>query len=158
MLTVDWPALIASGDARAFSEAAEKVLGIPIPTGAFAQACFAHAAHWAEHGMPLGETQRCGWSDDTWRLWLKTHALRLRLYPATTPPQTPEPTVGTLHVGFVSIAETEEQLGRLRNDPEAIAEEVARSKIGKTQKAITPIDATAYRVAPPPHQGDESPA
>jgi hypothetical protein len=53
------------------------------------------------------------------------------------------------HLGFLSIIETEEQLARLDIDPKPKPKaKVARSKIGKTNRRINPIDGTAARVAP----------
>lgn len=60
-----------------------------------------------------------------------------------------------LHVGFLTVEETEEQLGRLGppgptyddGDPP-----VARSRIVRTNEVIRPIDRVAARVAPPPEE------
>lgn len=67
--------------------------------------------------------------------------------------------LGELHVGFVFVAETEEQLARLRGEPAGKPGKPARSKIGKTNlKDIEPIDAVAARVVPTDNQAEELPS
>ena len=61
-----------------------------------------------------------------------------------------------LHMGFLSLEETEEMLARL--DPPDPAEDdapVARSRIVKSNNPIRPIDRVAVRVAPPPTGQEE---
>lgn len=63
-----------------------------------------------------------------------------------------------LHLGFLSLPETEEMLIRLRLEAMSTEEAaVARSKLGKVLgvQNVQPIDAVAARVAPPPRGSAE---
>ena len=57
--------------------------------------------------------------------------------------------VGKLHLGYVSIMETDEQLQRLRNEPLSWGTSPARSRLMKRLGSdfVRPIDGTAARVA-----------
>lgn len=93
-----------------------------------------------------------------WSQSYQEHWLRNRLQDAGAfPPggENPGPilqcTTCTLHIGFLSILETPEELARLRHDPEQLRQDsVARSKIVRrmTTHQVTPIDRVAARVAP----------
>jgi hypothetical protein len=53
----------------------------------------------------------------------------------------------TLHIGFLCIIESEEELSRLREGEPKSESKIARSKIGKTPLSVQPIDRVAKRVA-----------
>ncbi len=143
----DWVKLIDQGDPDALALAASDVLDVPVPPKRFLYAC-----QDAMITAPCRGT--CDqWSQDTWRSWLKNRALAVGAYEDGAGCESPRPwAVGTLHIGFISIEETDEQLAILRR-PEKMKQpsdpdQPARSKIGKTNLVVTPIDRVAHRVAP----------
>lgn len=93
-------------------------------------------------------------------IWLKTWLNHYRLLPVSKPKANdddPDAVTAILHVGFLSLAETEEMLAKLRREPKK--EETnnpARSKMFSTaqKQAVAPIDALAGKVAHKPPQED----
>lgn len=53
-----------------------------------------------------------------------------------------------LHVFFIHLLETPEMLERIEKDELVLLEEVARSKISKTQQHIAPVNKNAWQVSP----------
>lgn len=92
------------------------------------------------------------WSDGTWDLWLRKRVDCLNAWPpalGNTPDLSFKPV--ELHAFFISIAETEEMLAKLRKEKVvADTDNPARSKLSKTNEVIHPIDSVAAKVAPEP--------
>lgn len=100
------------------------------------------------------------WADDTWFMWwgnrvafFAPEAVAGR-HPRIGLQEGVEPCYNELHVFFLDIVETPEQLARLavEDTPGLRRAREARSKIGRTAQNITPIDAVAWRVAPMPEE------
>ena len=88
---------------------------------------------------------------DTWAMWGLNRLERTPGYkPHAGGKATPTLMSCELHVGFLCLYETPEQLARLRREdvPARVPQE-ARSKIFQTSKIPTPIDRVAAKVAPP---------
>ena len=92
-----------------------------------------------------------GWSDDSWDMWLRNRIDEIRAWPSGPHCEQTDAQTAILHCFFLCLDETEEMLARIAIDMEPMEpmeSEVARSKIGTTQRRIAPIDRTAMRVAP----------
>jgi len=101
-----------------------------------------------DHMLKFKEKNRSGWySDSSWIGWLKFCLVdRLSIRGRLREP--PDVTTATLHVGFISIVETDEQLSLLRKDPSIYTSSVARSKMATTTLAdVAPVDRVAKRVS-----------
>ncbi len=88
-------------------------------------------------------------ADDTVVAWLKNRMAELGMFRVGC--EHDEIVLATtLHVGFVSVVETDEHISRLRNIEVERKEEsqVARSKVFSTNEVIHPVDRVAIRVAP----------
>jgi hypothetical protein len=147
---IDWNQLIDNRDAQTLADIAGRELGLILPADAFLAECRVAKGRTYEPDNLGGSDRITGWSDCTWRAWLKNRADSLGCY-RTVNPTTNEIRWAscTLHIGFMFIEETQEHLDILAQkvDP-PIPNSVARSKIGTTSRVIRPIDRVADRVAP----------
>lgn len=138
MFQADWKSLIQAGDAEGLALCAAHVLGVSVPEEAFLHECRGY------------RTPGDDWSDQTWWTWLKNRANRIGAYPpgcANTCLE--EVTSCRLHVGFVSVVETDEHLARLRrNELASVNGRPTRSRITDQLIDINPVDRVAIRVAP----------
>ena len=134
----DYRSLITSGKSDELAAHAERLVGYPVPPNQFLKSC-------QEHSRGLAR-ERSNWSECTWTMFFKNRAEQWRPEPGCTTP--PHSVSCLLHVGFVSVSETEKQLGRLPELEPAAEPAFARSKIGSTTQIIHPVDAVAARVAP----------
>ena len=93
-------------------------------------------------------------------VWLKTRLNDYGLLPVSKSKandDAPSAVTAILHVGFLSVAETEEMLSLLRREPKTDeTNKPARSKMFATaqKQNVAPIDAVAERVAHKPPQED----
>lgn len=93
------------------------------------------------------------WGDGTWFMWLKKRLLEGNLIglPGCSCQEIPDGWTTTLHIGFLSIIETAEELARLRWGKRMVSHDsLARSKIIKAlpRGNVHPINLTAALVAP----------
>lgn len=111
------------------------------------ETCPAEVSSLIDGMLEFKRKSRSGWhSDASWIGWLK-FALINRVQASNSKRQQ-EIVTAVLHVGFVSVEETDEQIERLRKDPAWFSPSVARSKIGTTQLSeIAPVDRVAKRVS-----------
>lgn len=91
--------------------------------------------------------------DDYWYSWFKNRLVGAGLLPALQREPREVRLFTTLHVGFLAIYETEEELERLRNEQPAPAAAPVRSQVTKTNLVIQPIDRVAARVVPEERHG-----
>lgn len=120
-------AAIKRGDIETAARIASERFGVPVPATT----------------PPAGQGRR-GWTDSTWLMWFKNRAVFQFGGTAT------DESVRTcrLHVGFLSLPETEEMISALREPNLELVFRVARSKIFGTPFVPIPIDRVAMRVAP----------
>jgi hypothetical protein len=153
---VTWRELILGDDPWALAEALGELVGPVTNVEGLYFCCRAQLPAWT------GRDHWTYWSEGTWFTWVKNRAGEVDALRATAsgdgPPEARITT--TLHVGFVTVVETEAQLAALRREPPPYKPrepEVARSKLGRTNYEVRPINRVASRVAPPPHHPEESP-
>jgi hypothetical protein len=143
--------MILAGDSEGLAAIVSERFGVPIAAVEFLEEC-RQAIRSVERisGCRLGVGKESDWSDSTWFMWLKKRVEALDCYRVVNPDDRANDWGSvTLHVGFIFIEETPEQLAELRRRKEPIkAGEPARSKIGSTGEIITPIDRVAARVLP----------
>lgn len=156
---IDWINMIRARDADTLASLASHVVGFPIPAAEFLAECVRAERDRPRPYIPLGTPDTTGgtrWSEATWETWLRNRADPFRPPPGMHAPDVSIPVL--LHVGFVSVVETDEHLSRLMtNDGPPRKPRVARSRIGRTLEYVRPIDSVAGRVAPTQSGPDESP-
>lgn len=139
--------MIHSGEWDLLREETCRRFGFPIDVDQMANACRTGLLKKYQC-KPLGS----GWSEGTWWMWIKSRIQETDMMDWMTgirPAVTEHPTC-LLHVGFVSILETDEELARLRNEDLKEESKVARSKLHRRlpHENVHPIDRTAMIVAP----------
>lgn len=93
---------------------------------------------------------RWGWSEGSWRTWLKNRLSEYHLLPAggEQPAATDGWASATLHVFFVHLEETPDMLKLLRNEPKEKPKPAGR-RPSETAQVLTPINKTAANVFRP---------
>jgi hypothetical protein len=144
--------IILSGDAGWLAAEVRRLLEISVNPDDFMERCLIHLKDTErKSGYDIGNDGRGEkmWSEDTWRSWFKARVIDAGYYAHGSKSAIPDFRTCILHIGFISIIETDEQLIRLKRADDGLKSAApARSKISSTAEFISPVDAVAARVAP----------
>lgn len=143
--------LIKEGDQDTLAAIASNMIGMRIDPSLFMEECKSariHAIKYSGYELGCGWTGNPeGWNEDSWRTWLKTqyiksHEIKVGRQSGRCM------IVGSFHVGFLFLEETQEQIDRLQsNEPWKLPiPNFIRSRITRALIAIKPINVVASRV------------
>ena len=150
IMKTQWLALIEGSDSETLATLAGQLLGCWLDPPIFHAECKRVAEHIGRSSeRPLGLPSAGGWSDQSWRVWLKKRASTIGAFRIFGPLPMPVRFETTMHVAFVGVVETSEHLAELLQvsvDEIETRDNTARSGITTTQQVIQPIDRVAARV------------